>query len=403
MLNKIIISVVVFIFSIAVSADEVVVNPDHPGTHTVVKGDTLWDISGRFLKHPWLWPEVWKANPQIADPHLIYPGDVVALTYQDGEPILSISRGQGRHVKLSPKIRSSEHQESIKTIPISAIQPFLKKTLFLDKSMSDWPYVVSSYDQHLIAGTGNKIYIRGITDETKAPLYSIYRQGQPYTDSKKNEHDEDDVLGYEAIYVGDARLEKVGDPSSAVITSIKREVLVGDRLLPQSQDTQVNTDFIPTVPTIEIEGNILSVIDGVSQIGQHQIVVLNVGEEQGIEVGNVLGIYQSGYVVQDRIGPNEPPKTKKQKRLEREANLAKTTSDIGQTATKLGYAVQDGIDYLHETFPTIANQQDKTEPVTLPEEYVGVAMVFRTFSKVSYALIMETYGPVHVSDVVKNL
>ena len=407
MLNKALILCAIFMLVFGVKADELTINPDNPGKYTVVKGDTLWDISGRFLDQPWRWPEVWGVNPQIADPHLIYPGDVVYLTYQDGQPVLNVQRGgqlvSGRNVKLSPQIRSSEHDEAIPSIPIDAIQQFLKRPLVLDDSEIDhWPYVVSSYDEHLIATTGNKIYIRGIPEDSNTQKFSIYRKGPAYINPKVNEDDEEEILGYEAIYVGDARLERSGDPSSAVITVVDREVLVGDRLYAQS-DEDVSTEFIPSPPSTDLEGNILSVVDGVSQIGQYQIIVLNLGEEQGIEPGNVLGIYQSGYVVQDRIGPNKPSKTKKEIEEEQARELEETEGDASLTLKKLEHAVEGGIHWFHETFPTIVNKQDKTEDVLLPEEYVGVAMIFRTFNKVSYALVMETQGPVHVLDTVRNL
>lgn len=403
MLNKIVISCAIFLLTISVNADELTINPDHPENYTVVKGDTLWDISARFLQQPWRWSEIWDVNPQIENPHLIYPGDIVSLSYQDGKPVLSVNRtGQivsGRNVKLSPEIRSLDNTAAIPTIPIDAIQQFLKRPLVLDENeMDQWPYVVSSYDEHLIATTGNTIYIRGIAEDSNATKYSIYRKGAAYTNPKKNE---DEVLGYEAIYVGDATLQKKGDPASAVVTVVDREVLVGDRLILQS-DEDASTEFYPGSTIREVEGNILSVVDGVSQIGQYQIVVLDLGEEQGIEAGNVLGVYQSGYVVQDKIGPNIS-KSQAEKEAERAAEIEKAGGDASKTLARIVHAVEDGIDSFNETFPTIANKQAKTEDITLPEEYVGVVMVFRTFDKVSYALVMETQGAVHVLDTVRSL
>tara|TARA_R110000782_G_scaffold250847_2_gene338264 strand:- start:3008 stop:4216 length:1209 start_codon:yes stop_codon:yes gene_type:complete len=402
MLNKILISCAILLLTISVRADELTINPDHPESYTVVKGDTLWSISARFLQQPWRWPEIWGVNPQIDNPHLIYPGDIVSLAYQDGQPVLNLQRGtgqvvSGRNVKLSPTIRSTENDEAIPTIPIDAIQQLLERPIVLDENEIDqWPYVVSSYDEHLIATTGNTIYVRGIPENSDVVRYSIYRKGKPYVNPKKNEKDKDEILGYEAIYVGDATIKKNGDPASAIITVVDREVLKGDRLLPQT-DEEISSEFIPRSPSSDMEGNILSVVDGVSQIGQYQIVVLNLGEEQGIEAGNVLGIYQSGYVVQDKIGPNV------QKSEAQKAAELKDITENGTVISKLAYGVGQGIEAFNETFPTIANIQDKTEDVTLPEEYVGVVMVFKTFSKVSYALVMETQGPVHVLDAVRSL
>jgi hypothetical protein len=397
MLKKILISIAFFLLSFGVNSDELAINPDHPDDYIVVKGDTLWDISARFLEQPWRWPEIWNVNPEIENPHLIYPGDIITLSYKDGMPVLDVNRGSGqvvngRNVKLSPEIRSLDNAEAIPTIPLDAIQQFLESPIVLDEDeMDQWPYVVSSYDEHLIATTGNKIYIRGIAEDSDAHRYSIYRKGPAYINPKKDEDGKDEILGYEAIYVGDAVLEKKGDPASAVVTVVDREVMVGDRLIPQSGE-DISTEFIPGSPYREMEGNILSVVDGVSQIGQYQIVVLNLGEEQGLEAGNVLGVYQSSYVVQDKIGPNikEPEKEKPVR-----------TPDLSGTVNKISDAFGEVVDAL--TFDYITNKQTKTEDITLPEEYVGVVMVFRTFDKVSYALVMETIGPVHVLDKVRNL
>ncbi|MBL1141762.1 MAG: LysM peptidoglycan-binding domain-containing protein [Proteobacteria bacterium] len=407
MLNKILISCAIFLLTIGVKADELTINPDHPETYTVVKGDTLWDISARFLEQPWRWSEIWNVNPQIENPHLIYPGDVVSLSYQDGQPVLSVNRGtgqvvSGRNVKLSPTVRSFDNVEAIPAIPIDAIQQFLKRPVVLDENeIEQWPYVVSSYDEHLIASTGNTIYVRGIAEDSDAAQYSIFRKGNAYVSPKENEDGENEILGYEAIYIGDATLTKKGDPAAAIVTEVDQEILIGDRLVPQS-DEDVSTEFYPGPTIREVEGNILSVVDGVSQIGQYQVVVLSLGEEQGLEAGNVLGIYQSGYVVQDKIGPNRS-QSESEKEAERAKQLEEAGGHASRTLARIVHDVEDGIEWLNETFPTIANQQAKTEDVTLPEEYVGVVMVFRTFNKVSYALVMETQGPVHVSDTVRSL
>ena len=408
MLNKILISFAILLFATGLGADQLTLNPDRPDSYTVVKGDTLWDISGRFLEQPWRWPDIWDINPQIENPHLIYPGDIISLTYRDGQPRLDLKRGMagrgasGRYVKLSPRIRGSSNLGAIPPIPVDAIQQFLKQPLvFKDNEMEGWPYIVSSYDQHLITTTGNKIYVRGIPEDSSVSRYSIYRKGPAYVRPRKNPSDKAEILGYEAIYVGDARLTASGDPASAVITGVDREVLNGDRLLPRS-DEGVSTNFIPRPTDTGVEGSIISVIDGISQISQYQVVVLSLGAEQGIEPGNVLGVYQSGYVVQDRIGPNLT-QSESQKQAARAESLQNATSAIGQTATKIGHAMQDLVHKFDQTFPSIANKQARSEPVTLPEEYVGVVMVFRTFDKVSYALVMETRGPMHVLDTVRGI
>lgn len=412
MLNKILISFVISLLFFYANAGEIELNPEHPEKYTVVKGDTLWDISARFLKEPWRWQEIWQVNPQIKNPHLIYPGDIVALTFQDGQPVLSLEREgeitSGRNVKLSPTVRSYEKNEAIPPIPVDAIQQFLKWPLiFEEDEMDDWPYIVSSYEGHLIASVNNTIYVRGLSDDVETNQYSIYRKGPAYVNLKKDKGDEDEILGYEAIYVGQAVMQKKGDPASAVITSVDREVLTGDRLIPNSQQ-EVNIEFTPSSTKTELEGNILSVLTGISklggvaQIGQYQVVVLNIGESSGVEPGNVFGIYQSNLEVTDTIGPNQPKniveEDEKRIKFERE-----DTHFVDRELSKLVNAIRGGFNKFDNRFPEFANRKSKSEIVSLPEEYVGNMMVFRTFDKISYALVMELTGPVHVSDTVRSL
>ncbi len=361
MLNKISLLLVLLIAPALVSADAVQINPDSPEKYVVEKGDTLWGIAGRFLTQPWRWPEIWKGNPQIADPNLIYPGDVVSLTYdENGSPVLSVAGGgQSRNVRMSPEVRTVKRTDAIPSIPIEAIREFLTRPLVLTAGeMEKWPYVVSSFDQHLINGTGSRVYVRGLTaTDGGERRYTVYRKGPAYKSGGR-------ILGYEALYVGDARVEKFGEPATLTITHADREVLEGDRLVPQSK-AEVSSDFIPHSPAKNVEGSIISVIDGMSQIGQYQVVVLDMGAMSGIEVGNVLGVYQSGKTVTD--------------------DAAIRSSD--QSALK----------------EWLALTKNHGEKVTLPEEYSAVVMVFRTFPEVSYALVMEVTAALRLSDSVRNL
>jgi len=369
MLNKIIpILLLAGLMSMA-RADTVQINPEHPDRYVVVKGDTLWDIAGRFLTQPWRWPEIWKVNPQIENPHLIYPGDVVSLSYEGGSPVLTVNRGgsasgrsDGRMVKLSPEIREVDKKEAIPSIPIDAIRTFLSRPLVIndDKEMDALPYIVSSYDQHLVAGEGNRVYIRGLMEESGQRTYSVYRKGPSYTKNGR-------VIGYQALYVGEALINKYGDPSTATITQSSREVLNGDRLMPQS-DKDINRDFIPKRPENTVSGNIISVVDGLLEIGQYQIVVVDLGSSDGMEAGTVLGIYQSGKVVTDTTG-------------------AKSNWPLANTG--LG-------DYL-------GTPKARGEEVKLPEEFAGVVMIFRPYDRVSYGIVMQAYGPLKLNDKVTNL
>ncbi len=384
MFKKIYFLLVCFSLSSIVVADTVKLNPDHPDEYVVQKGDTLWDISARFLQEPWYWPTIWQGNPQISDPHLIYPGDIVSLSIIDGKPLLTVNGSgmvtNGRNVRLSPAVRSEDRDDAIPTIPVDAIQQFLSRPrIVTDQEMSNWPYVVSSYDQHLISGSGSKLYVRGLNDDVDETRYSIYRKGSAYINTRK---DPDRVLGYEAIYLGDVVIQKRGDPASAIVTLSKQEILTGDRLVIES-DEDANNTFVPSAPYRDIDANILSVFNGVAEIGQYQVVVVDVGDSDGVEVGNVMGIYQSGNVVRDEIA------------TESKGNYEVDPEDwVGDMMKSFNNS--DLVGYL-------GRPNARPEYVELPEEYAGVLMVFRTFENVSYGLVMKAVSSIHVLDSVRNL
>ncbi|RKZ48143.1 MAG: peptidoglycan-binding protein [Gammaproteobacteria bacterium] len=384
MFKKIYFLLVFLSFASIAVADTVKLNPDHPDDYVVQKGDTLWDISARFLQEPWYWPTIWQGNPQITDPHLIYPGDIVSLSIIDGKPLLSVSGSgmvtNGRNVRLSPAVRSDDRDDAIPTIPVDAIQQFLSRPrIVTDAEMSSWPYVVSSYDQHLISGSGSKLYVRGLNDDAAETRYSIYRKGSAYINTRK---DPDRVLGYEALYLGDVVIEKRGDPASAIVILSKQEILNGDRLVLESDEDASNT-FVPSAPLNDVDANILSVINGVAEIGQYQVVVVDVGENDGVEVGNILGIYQSGNIVRDEIA------------TESKGNYEVHPDDF-VSATGKSLNNSSLVAYL-------GRPNARPEYVELPEEYAGVLMVFRTFENVSYGLVMKAVSSIHVLDSVRNL
>jgi len=325
----------------AAYADQVVLKDGHPDRYVVVKGDILWDISERFLDSPWLWPEVWYVNPQIENPHLIYPGDVISLVYVDGKPQLRVQRGKGTF-KLSPKARVERLDTAIPTIPIDAIQQFLTQPLVADQStLKNAAYVVSSADEHLIVGAGDRIYVRGLKAD-QGDRYHIFRPGDAYTDPQSGE-----ILGYEALYLGDANSQKFGDPATLKLTRTTREINIGDRVMPMTQE-DVYAYFSPHSPDQEVDGTIISVVDGVSQIGQYQVVVVNRGKREGVDVGTVFEIYQTGDIIADQV------------------------------------------------------TKERDAAVKLPDEKAGLLMVFRTFDKVSFALIMKASSALHVGDRIRT-
>jgi len=361
MFRKICVFGFAMLISIAVFGDELQLNPDHPDSYVVQKGDTLWDISGRFLTEPWRWPELWEVNPQIENPHLIYPGDVLALSYQDGRPVLSrVGRGGDRVVKLAPEIRAYSHADAIQAIPLDAIRQFLSRPRVVGEAeLEAAPYVLSGEELHLVSGAGSKVYVRGMQSDNDT-RYSIVRGGTVYRDPDANNQ----IIGYEALDVGDLVVERFGDPATGRIIRSSREVLAGDRLLPYSRDKF--PQFIPHAPDSSVAGKVISVIDGVSQIGQHQIVVLNRGSADGLEPGHVLAIFQSGTYAADPY---------------QKVSNASAGAEGGNPFT---------------------NFLRKARLIELPEERAGELMVFRTFGNVSYGLVMNLSRPIHIHDTVRN-
>lgn len=341
MIRRIVLSLFFILLSLPIVANEVELNPDHPKRYTVVKGDTLWDISGMFLKFPWHWPDIWYVNPQIENPHLIYPGDELSLVYRDGRPVLELNRGK-RDVKLSPQVRETMLDKPIPTIPLSAVGPFLSKPRVVGAEVLDnAPYVVASADERLISASGDYVYARGVEPDSSDD-FAVFRGGKVYTDPDTSE-----VLGYEAIYTADTSLVTEGDPAKMDITYSNREVQIGDRLL-EIEDENYDLNFIPRSPKQQMDGRIISVFDGVSQVGQYQIVVLNLGNRDGLETGHVLSVWKAGETIPDQV-----------------------------TA-------------------------DRKDVVTLPDEHAGEAMVFKIYDKVSFALVMKATKAIHLYDRVKS-
>ncbi|MBT8103521.1 MAG: LysM peptidoglycan-binding domain-containing protein [Gammaproteobacteria bacterium] len=308
-----------------------------PNEYVVKVGDTLWDIAGTFLKDPWYWPEIWYVNPDIENPHLIYPGDVLGLVYIDGQPRITNVRGSA--YRLSPQARITPLTEAISSIPYEAVAAFLSSGVILEKDQADsLPYLLETRGEHLVAAAGNEIYVRGISGDALGSRYNVVHIGDPL-------HDPDDnrLIGYEGLVVGEGQLQRGGDPATVALTDTNREALRGDRLLPEVVDLPLN--FFPTAPGSVVDGRIISVVGGVTQIGQYQVVVMNRGSNHGLSIGDVLSVFQTGEVIRDRIAGGK---------------------------------------------------------VRLPDEQAGTVMVFKTFDRISYGLVMEATQAIHVLDAVRN-
>ncbi|HSW15506.1 MAG TPA: LysM domain-containing protein [Solimonas sp.] len=321
--------------AVARADDAVAVREEAPLQYVVKKGDTLWDIAGRFLIEPWQWPEVWIVNGQVKNPHLIYPGDVLTLIWRNGRPQVALEPSQDR---MSPRVRESDLGAAIPTIPIEAIRDFLRGPRLVDPAELDRaPYLLDFVDLHIIGAAGNGAYAKRLRKGLTA--YEVVRIGERYVDPQSRE-----LLGLEAIPVAQASVYEFGDPGTVTLTRSFREANLGDYLVkPQADNFDAN--FYPRAPKNKIDSRIIAVFDGVSQIGQYQVVTLSKGSRDGVEVGHVLDILQVGRKARDPHGHRN---------------------------------------------------------VLLPETYAGQVMVFKTEQKVSFALVMSAIRAVHKLDRATN-
>lgn len=275
---------------VATPAPAAALRPDAPLRYVVQAGDTLWSIASRYLLDPWQWPEIWIVNGQVANPHLIYPGDVLQLSVVDGRPRLGLAVE-----RLSPQVRQSRIEEAIPTIPLAAIRDFLRgPRLVTPETLEHAPYLLAFADEHLVGGEGNLVYARRIV-AGEPYRYAVVRPGQAYRDP-----DDGSVLGYEALPTGQADVREFGDPATLLLSASYREVLVGDKLLPV-EDEPFKADFYPHAPDRPVGGRIIAAFDGLSQIAQFQIIAINRGSRHGLEPGHVLQIRREGERVRDPV------------------------------------------------------------------------------------------------------
>jgi hypothetical protein len=330
--------------------------PDAPSTYVVQKGDTLWDISARYLTQPWYWPEIWYVNPEIKNPHLIYPGDTLRLVFDaNGQPQIRVERGNT--VVLRPQIRSQPIDTAIPAIPYEVVAAFMSKPSVISKEDADrLPYVVAQRDRRVIAGMGDEFYARNV-DATPGSRYNVVHLGERIKDP-----DDGEFLGWQGIYTGTARLDREASGAGRdalaklVLVESARESLDGDRLV--AENLEVPLDFVPHAPSQAVDGRIISVVDGVSSIGQYQVVIVNRGKQHGLEPGHVLSVWQRGEKVKDR-GPSTDSWSKE----------------------------------LTRPF---------AKKVRLPDERAGLMMVFRAYDRMSYGLVLAASDAMAVGDIVKN-
>ena len=326
-----------------------------PLRYVVQRGDTLWGISQKFLKDSWQWPELWYVNPKVQNPHLIYPGDELYLYYVNGAPRLAkVGEGEtttttatietlppGGEGALTPHARESALDQAIYSIPLESIRAFLQGPRIVDDdALDDAPYIVDFETKKLMGGADDIAYALEV-ENTSITQYQVVRKGEKYRDP-----DDNDVIGIEVQPVGDAEVRVFGDPATLYLRRSLMEARAGDYLLPLETDPLASR-FIPHAPVKEVDGKIISVYNGVSQIGQYMIVAINRGTEQGIEPGHVLSVLQAG-------------------------------RDARDPYSFIGYRV------------------------TLPDIKAGTLMVFKTAPRMSYALVMSATRPIHVLDKVEK-
>ncbi len=311
-----------------------------PLRYVVKKGDTLWSISNHFLLNAWEWPEIWYVNGQVRNPHKIYPGDVLTLMVVNGRPqLVQEPQPDLREDRMSPQVRASKLAQAIPAIPIEAIRDFLQSPrMVMPDEIKKAPYILDFVDEHLMVGAASRVYVRKLKPKDQTIDYNVVRLGPPYKDPDTNE-----LLGYQATSIGDAEAEKNGDPGVAMLTKTTREAFAGDYFLPVDPEN-FDAFFYPHAPADDVKATIISVYDGVSQVGQYQVVAINRGGRDGMETGHVLTVMQSNRVAKDPYG------------------------SLGNSTVKL------------------------------PDVKAGTMMVFKVTPRVSFALIMEATRSIKVLD-----
>lgn len=340
-----------------------VVKDSAPERYTVVAGDTLWGISGRYLNDPWRWPEIWESNKQVYNPHLIYPGDVLLLCRIQGRSVLAVDQGGGcaeiasriagggglptvtetgnGEFKLHPKMREQPLSIAVPAIPLKDIQRYLTDSRVVSKEELDRaPYVIGGKEEHVILGAGDNAYVRNKNKQLVLDVsYGVFRGGMRYTDPDTGE-----VLGYEAEDIGFGNLVAL-EPEVGTL-HLKRStknISVGDKLL-ANESGRISSVFHPGNPDGVKPGRIIRVFDSIGSAAQYSVIVINRGETDAVKPGHAFALYRSGGVIKD-------------------------------TATQ--------------------------EAIKLPSERAGMAMVFRTFPRVSYALVLHSTTALKLGDEVR--
>lgn len=378
----------------ALDADDL--RPDHPDAYTVVEGDTLWDIAGRFLNNPWQWPEIWQANDQIKNPHLIYPGDVISLVYVDGRPMLTSGRIAGQrpsNEKLSPRVRDMGGKRAVGPIPLNELRAFLEHTRVLTEADADaLPYVVGNEETRLRTTEMGYVYVRGL-DARPGTMVDIVRptfvyreiqKGAPWQHKPREVRSDDwnpsqgltlgtlwsdhvgrywrerntEILGHEVVQVARARVIAEGDPATLEIRRGELEARAGDLILPVDESPYDPSYSQHAPENVPDNMRVLAVSDGFHVTGPARVVALSRGARDGVSNGQVFAVMNQGERVRDTVK--------------------------------------------HPSGDMRAAFNPKKKWVTLPEEFAGHVMIFRTFEKISYGLVMDGKRPIFINDIARE-
>jgi hypothetical protein len=370
MLKKIILSLSLLSCPLVALADQIKLNDDAPKTHVVVKGDTLWDISALFLDQPWLWPKFWRLNPEVNNPHLIYPGDILKLVFDDkGEPMLVLESGErelvlkaGERVKpsykWSPKIRQEKTKDSaITLLPLEVVAPFIRyDNLFTEDELETLPYIIGSDEGYRMTTKNFKVYVNA--DLEVAQSYAIYDKGEEIFDPETG-----DSLGFYVNLVGTGQVLKRGDiendvPSTMNVGSVKREIHVGDYVVPVNDGQLLPAVFSMKAANTSLRGSIVKATSNGREFAKLEVVMINRGIEHDVTVGDVMAIKRTSPAVVDTgNGPAYNIETSRWNKL-------------------------TGGDY------------------KMPEEPLGELMVFKVYQKASMALILNTQKPARINDLI---
>ena len=340
---RIISALILAVTAVCASAAEPLTLVDNPpDRHIVVKGDTLWGISGKFLKQPWRWPEIWQMNKEeIKNPHLIYPGDIILLDTSSGSPRLKMGkRVGGQSGKTQPMVHSAPVQQVIPSIPSNVIEPFISQPLIAENQpLNAAVRIVAAQEDRMLLGTGDSFYATGIPDAS-VEKWHVFRKGKALKDPETGL-----VAAYEAFFLGNARLVKPGEPATLRVTLSKEEMARGDELIPAPPPEIIS--YVPHRPDREIAARIMSIYGGVDEGGATSVVSLTRGKNDGLEVGHVVALFRK-----------------------------RTSINIDE----------DGI----------------RSETPVPEERYGLAFVFRVFNNVAYALVVESSKSVIIGDSARN-